>query len=453
MFRRILVANRGEIALRIIRCCQELGIETVAVYSEPDRESLPVKLADRAVCIGPREAEASYLNQAAIITAALATGAEAIHPGYGFLAENAEFAAACREAGLIFVGPPPEAIARMGHKALARDTTRAADVPVVPGSDGLVRDLAEALAVAERIGYPVLVKAAAGGGGRGMRSAAGPAELRLAFETAKAEAGAAFGDDGLYLERLLARVRHVEVQLLADAHGNTIHLGERDCSAQRRRQKLLEEAPAPGITPEVRERMGAAAVRAAQSVGYRGAGTVEFMYEPATRAFYFMEMNTRIQVEHPVTEMVTGVDLVRQQILAAAGEALEYRQSDVSFQGHALECRINAEDPVNFLPSAGTIQEYLSPGGPWVRVDSHCHPGYRVLPFYDSLIAKLIVWGPTRQEAIARMRRALGEYLITGIETTIPFHGRLLAHPRFLAGDLSTDMVESELLPLVRRQL
>lgn len=446
MFRRILVANRGEIALRIIRSCQELGVETVAVYSEPDRQSLHVKRADRAVCIGPREASASYLNSAALITAALATDSEAIHPGYGFLAENAGFATACRESGLVFIGPPPESIIKMGHKASARETMRAADVPVVPGSDGLVHNLDQALAVAERIGYPVLLKAAAGGGGRGMRSAASLNDLQLAFQTSKAESKAAFGDDSLYIERLLNRVRHVEVQILADGHGNVVHLGERDCSIQRRRQKLLEEAPAPGINPELRDRMGAAAVRAAKSVGYQSTGTVEFIFEPSTGNFFFMEMNTRIQVEHPVTEMITGVDLVRQQILVAAREPLGFQQSDLELRGHALECRINAEDPNSFLPSAGTIQEYLCPGGPWVRVDSHCYPGHQVMPFYDSLIAKLIVWGPTREEAIARMRRALGEYLITGIRTTIPFHLRLLANPRFLAGDVSTDMVETELL-------
>ena len=446
MFKRILVANRGEIALRVIRSCQELGVETVAVYSEPDRESLHVHRANEAVCIGPREASGSYLNQAAIITAALATSAEAIHPGYGFLAENAQFAEACKDAGLTFIGPPSSSISRMGDKASARETMRSAGVPVVPGSDGLVSNTAEAVREAERIGYPVLIKAAAGGGGRGMRPASDAGELQAALATARVEAGAAFGDDGLYLERLVSPVRHVEIQVLADSHGNIVHLGERDCSVQRRRQKLLEEAPGPGISAELREHMGRTAVEAARAVGYQSAGTVEFIYEPTTGAFYFMEMNARIQVEHPVTEAVTGVDLVREQLLIAAGEPLKLQQSDVTWRGHAIECRINAEDPGTFMPHAGTVRSYVSPGGPWVRVDSHCYPGYSVLPFYDSLIAKLIVWAPSRDEAICRMLRALDEYVIEGIPTTIPFHQRVLTHRRFLNGELSTDFVERELM-------
>ncbi|MBI2321825.1 MAG: acetyl-CoA carboxylase biotin carboxylase subunit, partial [Chloroflexi bacterium] len=377
MFRRILIANRGEIALRIIRTCQELGVETVAVYSDVDASSLHVAAATRAVCIGPREPRQSYLNQAALITAAQATGAEAIHPGYGFLAENAAFAQACADAGLKFIGPSPASIELMGHKAQAKETMRAAGVPTIPGSDGVVADLAAAQRVAEAIGYPLLVKAAAGGGGKGMRIVRSAADLPEALMMAQMEARAAFGDDSVYLERLLERARHVEVQVLGDQHGQVVALGERDCSLQRRSQKLIEEAPAPGLRPEVRAALAAAAVRGCAAIGYQSAGTVEFLYDAAREAFYFIEMNTRIQVEHPVTEMVTGIDLVREQLRVAAGEPLGYGQGDVQVRGHAIECRINAEDPAQgFRPNAGHIGDYRPPGGPWLRVDSHCYPGF-----------------------------------------------------------------------------
>jgi acetyl-CoA carboxylase biotin carboxylase subunit len=448
MFRRILVANRGEIALRVIRTCREMGIETVAVYSDVDADSLHVRAATRAICIGPRDARQSYLNQAALITAAQATGAEAIHPGYGFLAENAAFARACAEAGLKFIGPSAESIDLMGHKARAKERMRAAGVPLIPGSAGVLRDLAEAERVADETGYPLLIKAAAGGGGKGMRIVRAPGELADALMMAQMEARAAFGDDSVYIERLLERARHVEVQVLGDQHGHVVALGERDCSLQRRSQKLLEEAPAPGIRPEVRAAMAEAAVRGCAAIGYEGAGTIEFLYEPAREAFYFIEMNTRIQVEHPVTEMITGIDIVREQMRVAAGEPLGYRQEDLRFFGHAIECRINAEDPaLDFRPNAGRITDYRPPGGPWVRVDSHCYAGFTIVPFYDSLIAKLIVWAPTRDQAIARMQRALGEYVIEGIKTTIPFHQAALAHPVYRAAEMDTRFVERALAP------
>lgn len=446
MFKKILVANRGEIAVRIIRACRELGIRTVAVYSEADRNSLHVKLADEAICIGPPPATRSYLNIPSIIAAAQVTGVEAIHPGYGFLAENAYFAEMCSTSGLIFIGPPARAIQLMGDKAQARATMKAAGVPVVPGSEGVVTKVEEALALAEDIGYPVIVKAAAGGGGRGMRVAQNPAELRQAVQVAQQEAEAAFGNGHIYLEKYIEEPRHIEFQILGDTHGHLIHLGERDCSIQRRHQKVLEEAPSTALTPELRQEMGAVAVKAAAAVGYYGAGTVEFLLDKHGR-YYFIEMNTRIQVEHPVTEAVTGIDLVKAQILIAAGEKLPYRQEDIEIRGHALECRINAEDPAqNFRPSPGRVEKYHAPGGFGIRVDSALYPGYEIPPYYDSLLAKVIAWAPTREEAIARMRSALQEMVIEGIPTTIPFHLKILDNAFFRRGEVYTNFIQRRLV-------
>lgn len=446
MFRKVLIANRGEIALRIIRACKELGIKTVVVYSEADRESLPVRLADEAFCIGPAPATKSYLNIANIISVAEVAGAEAIHPGYGFLAENASFAEICLSCGLTFIGPPVEAIEKMGAKATARKTVAAAGVPVVPGSEEVIRDPAEAVALAKEIGYPVLIKASAGGGGRGMRVVHGPAELERALKSAQAEAEAAFGNQEVYLEKYVEEPRHIEFQILGDKHGNIVYLGERDCSIQRRNQKLLEEAPSVALTPALRKKMGEAAVKAARAVGYYSAGTVEFLLDKHNN-FYFIEMNTRIQVEHPVTEMVTGRDLVKEQIRIAAGEPLGFRQADIRIEGWAIECRINAEDPArNFTPCPGKITAYLPPGGPGVRVDSAVYPGYVIPPYYDSLIAKLITWGRNREEAIARMERALEEFVIEGVPTTIPFHRRVLQNAFFRRGEVYTNFVQRRIL-------
>jgi acetyl-CoA carboxylase, biotin carboxylase subunit len=440
-FRKLLVANRGEIALRIVRACKELETPTVAVYSEPDRDALHVRLADEAVCIGPAQAARSYLNIGAMLDAARRTGADAIHPGYGFLSENPRFAAACFEAGITFVGPAPETMERLGDKVLARQAAMEVGVPVVPGSDGPVADEAEALAVAQRIGFPVMVKAAAGGGGRGIRTVRGPAELEHAVHVARQEAHAAFADEAVYLERLLEEPRHVEVQILGDGR-TAIHLGERECSMQRRRQKVLEEGPSPLLTPDLRQAITDAAVRIARAVRYAGAGTVEFLVDREGR-FYFIEVNSRIQVEHPVTEMLTGVDLLQEQIRIAGGEPLRLRQEDVAPRGWAMEFRINAEDPDRgFFPSPGTITALEVPGGAGVRVDSAVHTGYRVLPFYDSLIAKLVVWAPTRAEVVRRARRALDEYRIEGIRTTIPLHKALLRDPQFAAGQYHTEYLE-----------
>ncbi|MDI3256610.1 MAG: acetyl-CoA carboxylase biotin carboxylase subunit [Kyrpidia sp.] len=442
MFKKILIANRGEIAVRIIRACRELGIETVAVYSEADRDALHVQMADGAYCIGPTPSKQSYLNIASIMSLATKTRVDAIHPGYGFLAENSDFAEICEACNITFIGPPASAIEKMGDKSVAKETMKRAGVPTVPGTDGLLEHAEEALRVAEKIGYPVMIKATAGGGGKGMRAAGGPEELIKGVEMARAEAETAFGNPGVYLEKLIEEPRHVEIQVMADRHGHAVYLGERDCSIQRRHQKLIEEAPCPVLTPELRREMGEAAVRAALAVEYAGAGTVEFLLDKDGR-FYFMEMNTRIQVEHPVTEWITGYDLIREQILVAAGEPLSMAQEDVRLRGWAIECRINAEDPDrNFMPSPGVIEEYLPPGGIGVRVDSAAYPGYRVSPFYDSMIAKLIVWAPTRLQAIARMKRALSEFRIVGIKTTIPFHLKVLDHPAFIEGNVNTKFLE-----------
>lgn len=440
--KKVLIANRGEIALRIIRACRELGLSTVAVYSEADRDSMPVRLADQAVCIGPPASGQSYLNITAIISAAELSGADAIHPGYGFLAENAKFAEICESCGITFIGPPIAAIENMGIKAKALEIVKESGVPIVPGSGGAVKDYERLLAVAEEIGYPVLIKASAGGGGRGMREAHSKSDLAKALQTAQAEAQSAFGNNEVYVEKYVEEARHIEIQVFGDKYGKVVHLGERDCSVQRRNQKLIEEAPSTALTPELRQKMGNAAVRAAQAVGYHGAGTVEFLLD-ADNKFYFIEMNTRIQVEHPVTEMITGRDLVKEQIRVAAGEPLSFGQEDIIISGWSIECRINAEDPAaNFRPQPGLISAYLPPGGPGVRVDSAMYQGYRIPPYYDSLLAKLVVWGRDRDEAIDRMQRALSEYVIEGVPTTIPFHQRVLANAFFRKGDVYTNFIQ-----------
>jgi acetyl-CoA carboxylase, biotin carboxylase subunit len=446
MFDRILIANRGEVALRVIRACKEMGVETVAVYSEADRDSLHARMADHSVCIGPAPSAQSYLNMSNIISAALTTGAKAIHPGYGFLAENAAFARAVADSGLVFIGPAPEAIERMGDKAVAKETMARAGVPVVPGSDGEVDSLEEAERFAEEAGYPVLIKASAGGGGKGMRVARDKAELETNLTAAKTEAAAAFGNDGVYIEKYLSRPRHVEMQVLADTHGNAVHLYERDCSIQRRHQKLVEEAPSPALDPDTRFKMGEAALLAVRAVGYVNAGTVEFLLD-VDGSFYFMEMNTRVQVEHPVTEQVTGVDIIKEQVRIAAGLEMKHKsQSDIELRGHAIEFRINAEDPAHgFRPHPGLIEVFNPAGGFGVRVDSHIYSGYRVPPTYDSLLGKLIVWGETRGEAINRARRALDEFIVTGIPTTIPFHQAVIETPAFQSGDVYTDFVDTHM--------
>jgi acetyl-CoA carboxylase biotin carboxylase subunit len=442
MFRKVLIANRGEIALRVIRACRELGIRTVAVYSEADRDSLHVRFADEDVCIGPAPARDSYLNIPRIIAAAEITGADAIHPGYGFLAENAEFAEICEHSNIVFIGPTADQIRLMGDKAVARRTMAEQGVPTVPGSDGTISDVDEAARIAEEIGFPVLIKAAAGGGGKGMRVAPDRETFAKQFLNAQREAEAAFGDPSVYLEKYLVRPRHIEIQLLGDSFGRVVHLGERECSIQRRHQKLIEEAPSPVMTPELRERMGEAAVRGAQAIGYRSAGTIEFLVDEDGN-FYFMEMNTRIQVEHPVTEMVTGIDLIKEQIRVAAGEPLSVPEGPVELRGHAIECRINAEDPSrNFAPSPGKIEIFHPPGGPGVRLDSHVYAGYHVPAHYDSLLAKLIVHANTRQEAITRMKLALESFIIEGVHTTIPFLIELLEDPDFIAGNIDTKFLD-----------
>jgi acetyl-CoA carboxylase biotin carboxylase subunit len=444
MFHKILIANRGEIALRVIRTCREMGIRTVIAHSTADADSLPVRLADESVCIGPPEARGSYLNIPSIISAAAITDSEAIHPGYGLLSENAAFAEICRACGITFIGPAPEAIRLMGDKAQAREMAKHAGAPVVPGSEGPVAGVDEAQGLADSIGYPVMVKAAAGGGGRGMRIVREREDLARAYATCQAEAGAAFGSSDLYLEKYVEDARHVEVQVLGDKSGMRLHLGERDCSVQRRHQKLLEESPAPALPPDTRTGLYKAALAVANAVNYVSAGTVEFLVDREGN-FYFIEMNTRIQVEHPVTEMVTGLDIVREQIRIATGEPLGYKQSAVRFAGHSIECRINAEDPEHFVPSPGRISAWVAPGGPGVRVDSHLMPGYVVPPHYDSLIAKIIVHAHDRPEAIARMHRALSEIVIEGVKTTIPYHLKLLADPTFVAGESTLARLEQNL--------
>jgi acetyl-CoA carboxylase biotin carboxylase subunit len=442
MFRKVLIANRGEIALRVIRACRELGLATVAVYSEADHESLHVRFADDDVCIGPAPARLSYLRIPALIAAAEITGADAIHPGYGFLAENAEFAETCAASGVTFIGPTAEQIRAMGDKAMARKIAQEVGIPVVPGSKGAVGDAAEAQRIAEGIGFPVLIKAAAGGGGKGMRVAHEPESFGQAFQLARNEALAAFGSSEVYVEKYLARPRHVEIQVMGDRHGRVMHLGERDCSVQRRHQKLVEESPSPAVDADLRERMGDAAVRAAEKIGYVGAGTVEFLLDQ-DGSFYFMEMNTRIQVEHPVTEMVTNFDLVKEQIRVAAGEPMAFEIKGGRVRGHAIECRVNAEDPYrNFQPSPGAITTFHPPGGPGVRVDTHIYAGYTVPPHYDSLLAKVIVHGNNRTEALARMRQALDSFIIEGVTTTIPFLRRVIEHPDFAAGRVDTKFLE-----------
>ena len=442
MLKKILIANRSEIALRIIRACKELSIPTVAVYSESDENSLHVKYADEAVCIGPSASSLSYLNQERILAAAEITSATAIHPGYGFLAENAQFAEKCHSCDIKFIGPSPKVIDKMGHKSMAKETVKKAGVPVIPGSEGILKDPEEALKMADEIGYPVILKAVAGGGGKGMRYVKSPKELTKAYQTAAAEAGAAFANADLYLEKFIEEPRHIEIQIMADQMGNVVALGERECSIQRRHQKLLEESPSVAISPETRKKMGEMAAKAAKEVGYEGAGTVEFLYDKHGN-FYFMEMNTRIQVEHPVTEMVFMVDLLKEQIRVASGLPLQWKQEDLKPVGHAIECRINAEDPDrNFMPSPGRVHDFHVPGGPGIRVDTHVYPEYSIPPHYDSMIAKLISWGKDRDEAIERMKRGLSEFVIEGVKTTIPFHMKLIEHPDFVSGNFDTSFLE-----------
>lgn len=441
--KKILIANRGEIAVRIIRACKEMGVQTVAVYSEADENALHVELADEAYCIGPRASADSYLNFSNIISIAKLTDCDGIHPGYGFLAENANFAELCEKVNIKFIGPSSKAISKMGTKDVARETMREAGVPIVPGSTGIVENEQEGLEIAKEIGFPVIIKATAGGGGKGIRVARDEEELITGINITQKEAAAAFGNPGVYLEKYIEVFRHVEVQVIADQHGNTIHLGERDCSIQRRMQKLVEEAPSPAITPKLRKEMGEAAVRAAEAVNYESAGTVEFIFDHINEQFYFMEMNTRIQVEHPVTEMVTGVDLIKEQIKIASGEELTYKQDDIQYNGWSIECRINAENPErNFMPSPGEITMYMPPGGFGVRVDSAMYTGYTIPPFYDSMVAKLIVHADTREEAILRMKRALEEFIIEGVDTTIPFHAQLMEDEVFNSGDFDTKFLE-----------
>lgn len=447
MFQKILIANRGEIAVRIIRACREMGIQTVAVFSEPDRDALHTQLADEAVCIGPAKAQDSYLNMQNIISAAVATKAQAIHPGFGFLAENSIFAGMCAECNIKFIGPDSSIIDAMGNKSNARELMIKAGVPVIPGSDGVVENAEKAKEVAKRLGYPVMVKASAGGGGKGIRIVHSEDELEDAYESAKSETKAAFGDDTMYMEKVIENARHIEIQILGDEHGNVIHLGERDCSLQRRNQKVLEESPSPVLPEETRKAMGEAAVRAAKAVGYKSAGTIEFLYDREGK-FYFMEMNTRIQVEHPVTEMVTGIDIVKEQIKIAEGSVLDIKQSDVKITGHAIECRINAENPDrNFAPSPGTIDYLLVPGGTLgVRVDSAVYAGCSILPYYDSMIAKVITYGNTRAEAIEKMRRCLYEFVIEGVDTNIEFQEKILTNEKYLEGLFDTGFIAREII-------
>jgi len=442
LFKKILIANRGEIALRILRACQELGIKTVAVYSEADADSLHVRFADEVVCIGPPSSSESYLNMVRIIAAAEVTGADAIHPGYGFLAENPEFAEICHSCNIEFIGATADMIRKMGNKAEAKETMKSAGVPVVPGSEGVIKDLAHAKSLAKKIDYPVMLKAVAGGGGRGMRIVNREENLEMNYMMATAEAEGAFGNAELYMEKFIANPRHVEIQVMGDAQGNVVHFGERECSIQRRHQKLLEEAPSVAVDKHLRQKMGEAAVQGCQEVNYIGAGTIEFLLDE-NKNFYFMEMNTRIQVEHPVTEMVYNCDLVKTQILAAAGEPLNYKQGDIKIQGHAIECRINAENwERNFMPNPGQIDTVHVPGGPGIRVDTHIYSGYKIPPYYDSLVAKLIAYGGDRTESLQRLRRTLDEFVIEGVTTTIPFHRKLIEHKDFINGKFDTGFLE-----------
>ncbi len=438
MFKKVLIANRGEIALRVIRACREMGVTAVIAYSEADRDSLPVRMADERICIGPGPGSKSYLHIPNIISAALLTGCEAIHPGYGFLSENASFAEICADVGVVFIGPPPAAMVQMGDKVQARIAMERAGLPMLPGTD-VLRPLGEGEEAAQRVGFPLMLKAAAGGGGRGIRLVRKPEEFAHVFTTAQSEVREAFHDDGLYVEKYLGRARHVEVQVFCDNYGNGVYLGERNCSTQRRHQKLVEESPSPLLPDALRQEMGERSIRAAVAIGYRGAGTMEYLVDEDNH-FYFMEMNTRLQVEHPVTELVTGLDLVREQLLVASGERLSVKQSDIRPNGHAIEFRITAEDPAfDFRPQTGVVEEYLPPSGPGVRVDSHLYRGYEVPPHYDSLLSKLIVWAPTREQAIARGKRALEEYVLEGLPTTIPFHLSLLENETFKRGEVYTN--------------
>ena len=444
MFRKVLIANRGEIAVRIIRALREMGIISVAVYSEADRDSLHTMLADEAICIGPAPAMKSYLDMERILSAAITTGAEAIHPGFGFLSENEKFARLCTEVRIKFIGPKSETIAKLGDKAVARATMQKAHIPVIPGTDGSVKDVNEALKLAKKVGFPVMIKAALGGGGKGMRISRSEDDFAENFMTAKAEALKGFSDDSMYIEKYIERPRHIEFQILADSYGNVIHLGERDCSIQRRHQKVLEEAPSVFLDSKLREKMGKAAVSAAKAAGYENAGTIEFLVDK-NKNFYFMEMNTRIQVEHPVTEMITGIDLIKEQIRVAAGEKLSITQKDVKIEGHSIECRINAENPdKNFAPSPGRIESMHLPGGNGVRIDTHIYEDYTVSPFYDSMLLKLIVHGKTRQEAIAKMRSALGEIVIEGVDTNIDFNYEIINNPYFIDADIDTSFIEKQ---------
>ena len=442
MFHKILIANRGEIAVRIIRACRELDIRSVVVYSTADADSMAVRMADEAVCIGPPRSAQSYLCIDRILSVAALCDVSAIHPGYGFLSENAYFAEACRKHGIAFIGPSPEAMRALGDKAAARETMRKAGVPITPGGDGVIADEADAVATARKLGYPVIIKAVAGGGGRGMRIVHNDASLLQGYYAAKSEAESAFGNGDLYMEKFLVNPRHIEVQILADNYGNVIHLGERDCSVQRRNQKLIEESPSPAINPKLREKIGTAAVKAAKAANYTSAGTIEFLFD-AGGNFYFMEMNTRIQVEHPISEEVTGVDLVKEQIRIAAGERLTLRQKDIHINGHAIECRINAEDPArDFAPSPGKLVQFIPAGGPQVRMDTHVYAGYTIPPYYDSLLGKLITWGRDRTEALAVCRRALDEMVVEGVKTTIPFQKKIISHKNFSGGKYDTGFVE-----------
>jgi acetyl-CoA carboxylase biotin carboxylase subunit len=444
MFKKILIANRGEIAVRIIRACKEMGIETVAVYSEADQEALHVMLADEAVCIGPARSKDSYLNMQNIISATVLTGATAIHPGFGFLSENSSFARMCEDCNITFIGPKADTIDLLGNKSRARETMQKAGVPVVPGSEGEVETVKDAASLAETIGYPVMIKASAGGGGKGMRAVFNAEDLEKAYHSAKSEAKASFADDKVYIEKLIIHPKHIEFQILADSHGNVVHLGERDCSVQRRNQKMIEESPSAIMTPELRHKMGSAAVKAAEATGYINAGTIEFLLDQQGN-YYFMEMNTRIQVEHPVTEMVTGIDMIKAQIRIAYGEEMPYRQENIEFRGHAIECRINAEDPTkNFMPCPGRVENVLFPGGFGVRVDSALYPGYMVPSCYDSMLAKVIAYGSDREEAIGRMKRALSELIIDGIQTNVEYQYELLEREEILSGNYHTGLIEGK---------